>query len=107
MGFVMTVENHFPEIAMELATNADALAKETAEAWAEDAERRAPRLTGELAGSIAARRVGKGTWEVTAGADHSIYVEYGTSDTPAQPFHTPAGEGQRPVFAAGLAALFD
>lgn len=55
------------------------------------ARRLAPRRTGALVDSIVARARGNAT-EVSAGVDYAAFVEYGTSDTPAQPFLRPALE---------------
>lgn len=59
-----------------------------------DAERGAPRDTGELAGSVNGTASGT-SGEVEATARHSGFVEFGTSDTPAQPFMGPAANRAR------------
>lgn len=72
---------------------------ETAEAIADRASTKAPRLSGRLARAIRARRTATGYAAVVeiddALAPHWKYVEYGTSRQSAQPFLLPAVEGER------------
>lgn len=74
---------------------ADLISRSDQEVWltAKDVENRAkalaPVLTGELRDSIQARKTADGA-EVTVGTDHGFYTEFGTSDTPTQPFLRPA-----------------
>lgn len=42
---------------------------------------------------------------VGAGASYSVYLEYGTTRAPAQPFLTPAVEGALPAFESAMAAI--
>lgn len=42
---------------------------------------------------------------VVVGANYGVYVEYGTSHGPAQPYLTPAAEFVRPQFEKAAAAL--
>lgn len=65
------------------------------------AEARAPRRTGALAASITSHRIKDGV-ETTVGVDYGAYVEYGTSDTPAQPFLRPALNEVGPTFGRGI-----
>lgn len=69
------------------------------EGVADDARGRAPVKTGEFRDSIHVVRDGD-TVDVVSDSDHAAFVEFGTSDTPAQPTITPA-------FAAGLTHLTD
>jgi len=68
-------------------------------ALADDMRRGAPRDTGELAGSVQGevRPDGLGG-TVAVTARHATAVEYGTSDTPEQPFATPAAVRSRKRF---------
>jgi HK97 gp10 family phage protein len=73
---------------------------------ADGMERRAPRATGELAGSmvISIRRRGRGIVALVGpskGAFHGMFQEFGTSHHPAQPFMRPTvdEDGQRAVEA--------
>ncbi len=49
----------------------------------------APVLTGELQRSIGAVDAGHAAMDIVVGAAHGDDVEFGTSDTPAQPFMRP------------------
>jgi HK97 gp10 family phage protein len=66
------------------------------EAVAARAQALAPRDTGALAASISSSLDLAGVlgWEATieAAVRYAVFVEYGTSDTPAQPFLRPAGD---------------
>lgn len=55
----------------------------------------APEDTGELKGSMVAVRLPKGGAAAEVRARHADFVEFGTSDTPAQPFARPAAERAR------------
>ncbi len=65
------------------------------------ARRKAPVLTGTLAGSITARPIKDGV-EIVATAPYAPYVEYGTSDTPSQPFLRPALNEAAAGFGKGI-----
>ena len=54
-----------------------------------DAQRRAPVRTGTLRDSITVTRINDGV-ELHVNADYAGYVEYGTGDTPPQPYLRPA-----------------
>lgn len=82
--------NHFARLADQIERAGQEIDRETITEIASDAERRAPRRTGHLASTISAAETG-----VEVGADYAPYVEYGTSDTAAQPFLTPAAEQGR------------
>lgn len=56
----------------------------------ESAERDAPVLTGRLKASIRVERTSDGGRRIIADVPYAIFVEYGTSDTPMQPFLRPA-----------------
>lgn len=69
--------------------------EDIAEEIADKATSAAPRDTGALADSIEGGAVLEGgTWKarVVAEVDYAAYVEFGTSDTPAQPFLRPAAD---------------
>lgn len=61
--------------------------------------------TGELRSSISAEvvRTGGLRMRLQATAPHAVYVERGTSDTPAQPFLRPAGLEAAKAVKSGLA----
>lgn len=76
-----------PSAAAKILLIADRARDHALDDIAEDARRYAPVATGELVSSI---RVNKSEGTVEATANHAVYVELGTSDTPAQPFLRPA-----------------
>lgn len=66
---------------------------------ADDMRKHAPRRSGELAESIQAEVTKDGLGGTAAAtARHATFVEHGTSDTPEQPFATPAAERSRQRF---------
>jgi HK97 gp10 family phage protein len=76
-----------------------AAVEDETEAVADDMRRGAPRLTGTLASSIQAEVSADGlSGTAAATARHATFVEHGTSDTPEQPFATPAAERSRQRF---------
>jgi HK97 gp10 family phage protein len=94
-GATLTVlYNRFPQVAAELKAGRARIVKETAETVRDDAKQRAPVRTGQLRDSIAVEGEGDAA-RVTVGAPHGVYVEYGTSRSPAQPFLWPAVEAAR------------
>jgi HK97 gp10 family phage protein len=73
--------------------------KAETEEVADDMRMNAPFLTGELRESIGAEFNPKTiTGRATATSRHAVFVENGTSDTPAQPFAEPAAERARRRF---------
>ena len=102
-GTVRVVFNNLGKIAADLGVQGEQIVAATAQAIAAPAQANAPVLTGELRGSITAHSVGPEHWQVTAGTDHALYVEYGTAKHgAAQPYMTPAGEAARPTFVAAM-----
>lgn len=73
----------------------------------------APVETGELRDGIHAEQKGPLTWDVISSAPHSVYIEFGTVNSPAQPFFLPGYESAQrqlreetqQVVAAHLAGL--
>ena len=64
---------------------------------------RAPRRTGRLASSTDTRPVGPGVARLAVGAPYAGFVEYGTSDTPAQhPLAASVDEGRLTGVAATI-----
>jgi HK97 gp10 family phage protein len=60
--------------------------------------------TGNMRSSIQGQAGGL-TGRVNAGAEYSIYNEYGTSKMSAQPFMTPAAEAAFPGFVSAMKSL--
>lgn len=66
-----------------------------AEALVRNMQIYAPEATGELKDSMKAVKLPDGKAAAEVRARHADFVEYGTSDTPAQPFVRPAVERAR------------
>lgn len=85
------------ELPEHIAAGARQAVRDETHEVAEDMRRTAPRLTGELARSIQAE-VKDLEGRAAATARHAVFVEYGTSSTPEQPFAAPAAERSRRRF---------
>ncbi len=72
-----------PELAVEMGVRGAAIASIASDL--------APVLTGALAASLD-YQVGPGEVTISSDVPYAAYVEFGTSDTPAQPFLRPAGD---------------
>ena len=94
--------NDLPRLTGRLKVVADQVVAKAALDLEAQAKSRAPVDTGFLKGSIQARKVRDGQWEVTVGADYGLYVEYGTVHTRAQPFLGPAVDVVRPAFIQAM-----
>lgn len=68
------------------------------------AEGSAPEDAGDLKAGIGARRTATGA-EIESQEPHSIHVEYGTADQPAQPFLRPAMDTAGKLSIIGAAKL--
>lgn len=71
------------------------LTMDEAEALVRNMQAYAPEDTGELKGSMIAVRLPNGGAAAEVRARHADFVEFGTSDTPAQPYARPAAERAR------------
>lgn len=91
--------DQLPEIVRK---RAQATIRDEVEEIADDMRRNAPELTGALKKSIQAEAKDL-TGTAAATARHAVFVEHGTSDTPQQPFATPAAERSRRRFPKRLA----
>jgi len=95
----VTLRNRIPQIAAQLNPRVDAAIAAASESIADLARERVPVLSGDLAASIHVEESNQSSgYYVVAGdesADYASYVEFGTSDTPAQPFLIPAAEQGR------------
>lgn len=109
MGFDLIVTtNRIPELLSTTRSRAERVVAETAHNIGSFAKQRAPVDTGRLKNSIQERDITPLYWEVgPVGVEYDIYVEYGTSRAPAQPYLTPAVEQARPAFEAAIARLID
>jgi HK97 gp10 family phage protein len=98
----IVVFNRIPQIVAAVEARARTAPYEVAQEVAQVASANAPVDTGELRDSIVAVKVNQYNAEVRVGAEHGIYVEYGTYKMPAQPYFAPACEGR----AEEMLALF-
>lgn len=76
-----------------------------AEVVAQNAQRLAPRLTGDLQGSIGVEQAGREARAV-ARAPHAGFQERGTSRHGAQPFMSPAVSSSTPGIVSAMVAIF-
>lgn len=83
--------------------SAEAAIATECEAVRDDMRRTVPVDTGELRASIRSRPQGL-TGEVRATARHALFVEFGTSRTPAHPYGAPAALRSRARLPKRLAA---
>ena len=95
MNVTVTIRrNRLPEIRERLKDVVERKFTDGADAAARAARDRAPVRTGTLRRSIrvneARRRGSRIEASVSTDVPYARFVEYGTSDTPAQPFMTPA-----------------
>jgi len=96
-AFLAGVTAELASLKQKGEKEADRVAKDAARLAAD----RAPKRTGTLAASIHVRDTSDGA-EVVVEADYGAYVEYGTSDTPSQPFLLPAVQEAGQTFGRGL-----
>lgn len=91
------------ELSSRVRAAAEAAVETETQEVAADMRAAAPKDTGELVDSIEAVTDGlSGTARATA--RHAVFVEFGTSSTPAQPFAGPAAELSRTRFPRQLRA---
>lgn len=108
MSGVVVVLNKFPLIAAKLQAGAKLAEHHAAEEWAQAAAAAAPSLTGALAASGHADG-NEVVFDATnsSGEPYGVYVEFGTHDTPAQPFLRPTEEAGRAVLERDLHAALE
>lgn len=85
------------EIEEKVTAAAKAAVDETTRATAEQAQQRVPVLTGQLRNSIRAEPASTGpliTGRVVAGMPYALFVELGTSRSPAQPYLRPSADAE-------------
>jgi HK97 gp10 family phage protein len=87
----IVVYNKIPMLIAAVEAQSRSYPKKVADAIAADARAYAPVATGALRSSISSATVKAGKEaEVVVGAEHGVYVEYGTYKMAAQPFLAPA-----------------
>lgn len=96
---IVYIPNPLLEVQVVLTPEVHRLVGSLADEVAQRASQLAPVRTGALAASIHVENSGLGSpaeSDVTADVPYSGYVEFGTSDTPSQPFLRPALDGVIP-----------
>lgn len=94
---VKVKSNRLPGLSNRVSTKANDVAKESADFTAALARQLAPVDSGDLKSSISVEKDGDG-YVVAPHTPYDIFVEFGTSDSPAQPFLTPASERGKNIF---------
>ena len=95
----VTLQSRFPEIAVEMRPRISKALQMGADDMASSARMRVPVEHGALRETIEVRPAGAGSWAVNAGSREAFYagfVEWGTSQAPAQPYLVPAAEWGTP-----------
>jgi HK97 gp10 family phage protein len=98
---VWTKRSRIPQVMAAVARGGEVAAQRTRETIRDEAQARAPVLTGELRDSVEVQGE-----DVTVGAVHGGYVEFGTRFMPAQPFFTPAVDAGAKAFETYIGAVF-
>lgn len=109
MAAIVTLKSRIPEISASLTARVGQTTKQGAEVIAAAARERVPLGEAEphLRDTIKVEEA-DGGYEVTAGGegvDYAAYVEYGTVDTPAQPYMIPSFEESREAIIARVAGV--
>jgi HK97 gp10 family phage protein len=102
---VQIVYNHIPRIATALRPACGEIVQETLFAIETGAKLVVPVDTGALRASIESEMTGDTSGQVATNIDYSVYVEYGTTKAPAQPYMTPAAEAERRHFMRRMSDL--
>jgi HK97 gp10 family phage protein len=89
------VYDKFPALAARLPEAVREIVQETIYGIETTAKIRCPVDTGALRASIQSEMTGETSGQVGTNITYAIFVEYGTSKAPAQPYMTPAAEGER------------
>lgn len=103
----VVIKTRLPEIAGEATYKAALAVAKTAADIEAGAKSRARVDTGHMRSSIKAKASGKLTARVTAGAEYTIYNEYGTTKVPAQPMLRPAAHQAEAPFIAAMKKVFE
>lgn len=116
--------NHFGQVAEAFKPAISQVVRKTALEWVAQAASSAPVDTGFLKNSIYSVTSDGSGYQggdkalpeiagpaddqsafVAVGAEYGVYVEFGTSRAPAQPYFYPAMEKVRPGFESAIAAI--
>jgi HK97 gp10 family phage protein len=99
--------SNIPRIVARSEKNLAAVVRKAAFSVEAHAKLLAPVDTGLLRKLTQAMQEGPVTWIVAVGAEYGVYVEFGTSRAPAQPFLTPAFEQVVSEFGGELKKVID
>ena len=112
MAGARIVFNHFPKLAGAMHVTVADVVGETLSAIAEKSHATVlanSTRTGQLAGSVRKESIEDGTFGIVGYDDFkAIWLEYGTGapgPTGAEPFLTPAAEGERGAFESALRSI--
>jgi len=89
------VYDKFPKLAAALPEAVREIVQETILGIETTAKIRCPVDTGALRASIQSEMTGETSGQVGTNIEYSVYVEWGTTKMAAQPYMTPAAEGER------------
>lgn len=112
---VIILYNNMPKIGAKWRDVCANMTQETAEKMAADMKRRAPvapkefEWSGYLRDSIVAEVVPgrRLQWRVVVHATYAHFVEFGTVNTPAQPFFIPARDRYYPQYVERIGDVID
>jgi len=104
---ITLVDNRLRNLPRNLRARGRAHVMRTAAAIEGQAKVLCPVDTGALRASIMVTETGEMSAEVGPHTEYESYIEFGTVHMAAQPYMTPAAEGARPAWEAGLRELFN
>lgn len=102
---ITVISNRFAEIAARLPKATGEIVKKTLLDIETQAKLRVPVDTGALRNSIQTEMETDTSGVVFTNQEYAAYVEYGTSKMAAQPYMTPAAEGERSHFLSAMSDL--
>lgn len=102
----VVISSRLGEIAAAAVPKAGAVVQKTAHEVEAGAKARARVDTGNMKGAISAQSTGLLSARVSAGADYTIYNEYGTRYMSAQPMFVPAAHEAEAPFIAAMRQVF-
>jgi phage protein, HK97 gp10 family len=102
---ITVISNRFAEIAARLPQETGEIVQKTLLAIETTAKMKAPVDTGALRASIQNEMEEETSGVVYTNQEYSQFVEFGTSKMAAQPYMTPAAEGERSHFLSDMSNL--
>lgn len=104
---VKITNNRILELKNKLHNAAKNLSKDAADETVRIAKILVPVDEGTLRDSIEAKEDEDGSWSASPNTDYDVFVEYGTINTPAQPYLTPAAEQAKKKFIGDSKKVFN